>query len=106
MSVVEAQWRNAEADSPLIVEAYLQSLIALSDYDPLTAYQARDRALKLVREAGLIAPQHQTCAPCPIPKTDQDYARYRNCLAWRVQCLGSRRRHRCPRDVGALARRS
>jgi hypothetical protein len=85
---VVLQWRTVEAYSPLIAEAYLQSLIALSEDDPWTAARARQDAFLVAQQCGLVVPgKPQVCAPCPPPQREQERNAYVACLSKRLQCL-------------------
>lgn len=86
---VVLQWQSVAVDSPLIAEAYLQSLIALTEDDPWSAARARDYAFQVAQQCGLITGQRQACAPCEAPRRELDRPVYMKCLSRRLQCLGA-----------------
>ena len=87
---VAMQWQSVEASSPVIAEAFLQSLIALSEDDPWTAARARADAFLVAQQCGLvIAGPQRICAPCELPRREQDRPAYLKCLSRRLQCLGT-----------------
>jgi len=80
------QWRVVQSQAPQIAAAYLQSLIALLEEPPDRALLARQQALALARQSGLVTSRLRACRPCP---GDADPRAYAGCLAERVKCLQS-----------------
>jgi hypothetical protein len=80
------QWRAVQSGSPQIAVAYLQSLIALLEDSPERVSLARQQALLMARQAGVVTGRPRACKPCPM---DAELPVYMACLAERVRCLQS-----------------
>lgn len=78
------QWRAVQSDSPQIAAAYLLSLVALLEDTPERASLAKQQALSLARQAGVVTARLRACKPCP---PDVDLRAYVACLAERLKCL-------------------
>lgn len=78
------QWRAVQSGSPQVAAAYLLSLIALLEETPERASLARQQALWLARQAGVVTVRTRACKPCP---PDADERVYVTCLAERLKCL-------------------
>ncbi|HVE85613.1 MAG TPA: hypothetical protein VND93_22320 [Myxococcales bacterium] len=78
------QWRVVQSESPQIAAAYLQSLIALLEEAPERVSYARQQALSLARQAGVVTARPRACKSCPM---DTEARAYLACLAERLRCL-------------------
>jgi len=85
-SVAVDQWRAVQSQSPQIAAAYLLSLIALLEDTPERAWLARQQALSLARQSGVVTTRPRACKPCPM---DADLRVHVACLAERLRCLQS-----------------
>jgi len=84
------QWQLVEREAPLVGDALIVSLLALSDPDPIAAAVARDQAIDLARRVGLVTTQRRVCQPCPQPRTEGELVNRRACMAQRLVCLQPR----------------
>jgi hypothetical protein len=80
------QWRAVQSESPQFAAAYLLSLIALIEETPERATLARQQALLLARQSGVITARARACKACPA---DAELKVYVACLAERLRCLQS-----------------
>ena len=78
------QWRTVQSQSPQIAAAYLLSLIALFEETPERAWLARQQALLLARQSGVVTARARACKPCPA---EAELRVYVACLAERLGCL-------------------
>ena len=84
------QWRVVETSAPLVGEALLQGLLALSEKDPELASQAREQALDLARRAGVVTTPRTVCQFCALPRNEGEVPNHMVCLAQRLNCLQPR----------------
>jgi hypothetical protein len=85
-SAAADQWRAVQSGSPQVAAAYLLSLTALVEETPERASLARQQALSLARQSGVVVARPRACKPCP---GDADLQAYVACLAERLRCLQS-----------------
>jgi hypothetical protein len=78
------QWRAVQSESPLIAAAYMQSLIALLEDAPERAAHARQQALSLARQSGVVTARPRACKACPA---ESDLRLHAACLVERLRCL-------------------
>jgi hypothetical protein len=78
------EWRVVQSGSPQIAAAYLLSLIALLEDAPERASAARQQALLLARQSGVVTVRPRACKPC---SAEADIRVYVTCLAERLKCL-------------------
>ena len=80
------QWRAVQSGSPLIAAAYMQSLVALLEDTPERAAHARQQALSLARQSGIVTARSRACKACPAESDPRPNVA---CLAERLRCLQS-----------------